>query len=214
MYTNYINNSFVTPTLLTRLRHFGYLCYDFFKQFATFHSQHTNMYSYLRESQDLSLVNQKPLSLTLSLSKMELLPKKSYGNLKRFWRRRSYQRIDDETRIRRNVKVTRFGGGERKKHSWKIKALPKLRFLMRPIGSAPLKLLTKVKNAYMEMMLNLAGNVGSLTANNAFGTKRIPKERKVDTIAYSGYEVEERLVLEIYKALAASRGVRELTAAN
>lgn len=143
---------------------------------------------------------------------MELLPKKSYGSLKRLWRRRRYRRIDDETRIRKNVKVTRFGGGEKKRY-WKIKALPKLRIL-RPIGSAPLKLLSKVKNAYMEMMLNLAGNVGYLNNNNAFGTKRIPKERKVDAIVYSGHEVEERLVLEIYKALAASRGAHELTATS
>ncbi|KAF3444312.1 hypothetical protein FNV43_RR14002 [Rhamnella rubrinervis] len=143
---------------------------------------------------------------------MELLPKKSYGNLKRIWRRRRYQRIEDETRIRKNVKVTRFGGGERKRY-WKIKAVPKLRIL-RAVSSAPLKLFTKVKNAYMEMMLNLAGNVGQLNNNNAFGTKRIPRERKVDAIVYSGSEVEERLVLEIYKALAASRAAHQSTAAN
>lgn len=140
---------------------------------------------------------------------MELLPKASYGNLKRYWRRRRYQRLEGTTQSRKNLKITKFGGtGPNRK--WKIKALPKLRIL-RPFRS-PLKLLTKIKNSYMEMMINLAGNVGTLNTSTTFGGKRVPKARKSDAIVYSSHQVEERLVLEIYKALVASRGGHELTA--
>lgn len=143
---------------------------------------------------------------------MELLPKQSYRNLKRYWRRRGYQRLDGAG-TRKNVKVTRFGGGQKKRY-WKIKPLPKLRLLIRPLGSVPLKLFAKLKSAYMDMMLNLAGNVGYLTTGSTFGSKRVPEARKVDTIAYAGYEVEERLVVEIYKALAASRKIHEQLTAS
>jgi hypothetical protein len=85
---------------------------------------------------------------------------------------------------------------------WRIRAVPKLRL---KIGS-PLKLWTKLKNAYMNTMLSLAGNVGHLSNNNVFGGKRIPKARQVP-LAYSFEEIENRLIVEIYKALAS----RELT---
>lgn len=57
----------------------------------------------------------------------------------------------------------------------------------------------------MNMMVSLAGNVGSLNTSNVFGGKRIPKERQVSHVVYSTEEVENRLILEIYKALLASR---------
>lgn len=66
----------------------------------------------------------------------------------------------------------------------------------------------------MDMMIHLAGNVGSLNTSKTFGGKRIPKARQVEAVVYSSREVEERLVLEIYKALAASRAGHELTAPN
>ncbi|XP_022759951.1 uncharacterized protein LOC111306318 [Durio zibethinus] len=122
------------------------------------------------------------------------------GTLKRYWRRRRYERLNGEvTRNKKNVKIKRFRGGSRR--FWKIKAVPKLRW---KIIASSIKLLTKLKNAYMNMMINLAGNVGHLNNDNTFGGKRIPKARKVPMI-YSSNEFEERLVYEIYKALIATR---------
>lgn len=130
---------------------------------------------------------------------MELLRKPIPGSLKRYWRRKQYQRLNGEViKNKKNVKVTRIRGGSRR--FWRIKAIPKLRWKI----ASPIKLLTKLKNAYMNMMINLAGNVGHLNTDNTFGGKRIPKARKVP-IAYSSNEFNERLVYEIYKALVATR---------
>jgi hypothetical protein len=134
---------------------------------------------------------------------MELIPKPIQGSLKRYWRRQRYQRLHGSKRIRKNVKTMRLGDGPGR--GWRIRALPKLRL---KIGS-PLKLWTKLKNAYMNTMLSLAGNVAHLSSSNTnvFGGKRIPKARQPVPLNYSFEEIENRLVIEIYKALAS----RELT---
>uniref|UniRef100_A0A5B7A7E7 Uncharacterized protein n=1 Tax=Davidia involucrata TaxID=16924 RepID=A0A5B7A7E7_DAVIN len=130
---------------------------------------------------------------------MEMFSKESSGSqLKRYWRRRQYQRLDGAAKSRKNVKIIKIGGSPRRRF-WKIKAIPKLRL---KIIASPLKLWTKFKNAYMNMMLNLAGNVGTLNTGNVFGGKRIPKARQVYSTTD---EFENRLLFEIYKALMASK---------
>lgn len=62
----------------------------------------------------------------------------------------------------------------------------------------------------MNMMLNLAGNVGYLSTGNVFGEKRIPKARQAPVV-YSSEEVERRLIFEIYKALQSLQASSELT---
>ena len=51
------------------------------------------------------------------------------------------------------------------------------------------KLLVKLTNVYMSMMLNLMGSVGAMSVGNGFGGKRIPKARQVP-IAYSNEEFD------------------------
>ncbi|PON77497.1 hypothetical protein PanWU01x14_026580 [Parasponia andersonii] len=131
---------------------------------------------------------------------MELLPKPLHRNLNRYWRRRQYRRLDETVRSRKKVQVTQFGGAPIRRN-WKIRASRRLRIL-RLIGTSPLKLWKKFKTAYINMMVNLAGNVGYLNTNNVFGGKRIPKSRpESHKIVYSSDEIERRLVIEIYKAL-------------
>ncbi|KAL6324834.1 hypothetical protein AAG906_018361 [Vitis piasezkii] len=101
----------------------------------------------------------------------------------RYWRRRKYQRLDVANK--RNVKMVRLGGKQRR--FWRIRQIPKLHLKI----ISPLKLLVKLKNAYVSMMLNLSGS-------------RVPKARQVP-IAYSNEEFDNRLVLEIYKSMIASR---------
>ncbi|KAI3412650.1 uncharacterized protein J3R85_017093 [Psidium guajava] len=132
---------------------------------------------------------------------MDLLAKPLDGSLKRYWRRRKYRRLDG-SRSRR-LQVTRLGGNTGSpRRSWKIKIAPKLR--LRTIYSSPFKIFARLRDAYVGMMVGLAGKVGSLNTNNFFGGKRVPKSRK-PRIVYTSEEVEARLVYEIYKALQASR---------
>ncbi|KAJ8761256.1 hypothetical protein K2173_001312 [Erythroxylum novogranatense] len=129
---------------------------------------------------------------------MELLSKPFPGTWKRYWRRKRYQRIDGAG-SRKNTKTLRLGG-PKPRRVWKIKAV-KLRLRL----FSPLKLWNKLKNAYVDMMLSLAGNAGYLSSDNVFGSKRIPKARQVIPVVYSNEEVENRLIYEIYKALEATR---------
>lgn len=129
----------------------------------------------------------------------------SVRTLTRYWNGRKYKRLQTSSfpSNRSKLPVATLGGGSNpRRRSWKVRIMPKLRWKMR--FSSPMKLLTKVKNTYITMMLNLSGNVGSLNNGNAFGSKRIPKARKVTTV-YSSEGVEQRLVYEIYMALKGSR---------
>ncbi|OIT03067.1 hypothetical protein A4A49_00253 [Nicotiana attenuata] len=124
---------------------------------------------------------------------MELIPKIFLRNLNKQWRRRKYHHLDGVGR--NNMKVTRFGG---KRAIWRIKAVPKLKLKM----FSPLKLWKKLKNAYINMMLNLSGNVSYLSSGNVFDGKRIPKARQVQ-VGYTNTEFENRL-MHIYKSLVPS----------
>ncbi|XP_028785489.1 uncharacterized protein LOC114741403 [Neltuma alba] len=110
---------------------------------------------------------------------------------------RARQQHDGAVTSRKKKEVIWLGGKRRR--VWRMKARPKLSFIVK----TPLKLLSKLKNAYEDLMVRLAGTVGSLSNKNEFGGKRIPKARQVSK-GYSGDEFEARLILEISKVLAAS----------
>ncbi|XP_021628386.1 uncharacterized protein LOC110626655 [Manihot esculenta] len=132
---------------------------------------------------------------------MELISTPFAGTWRRYWRRKRYQRLDGAFTGRKNMRVVRFGGGSPRR-AWKIR--PKLRIL-KIAATSPLRLLRKLKNAYVDMMLNLAGNVSFLNNDTVFGNKRIPKARQAPAAAYSNEEFETRLVYEIYKALKSTQ---------
>ncbi|KAL3346200.1 hypothetical protein AABB24_024907 [Solanum stoloniferum] len=99
---------------------------------------------------------------------------------------------------RKNIKVIKLGGKSQKRTIiWRIKAIPKLKLKI----FSPFKLWNKFKNAYMNMMFHLAGNVNN--ENYMFGRKRIPKAREIE-LAYSNSEFENRLIYEIYKSMVPS----------
>ncbi|EXC20537.1 hypothetical protein L484_027091 [Morus notabilis] len=130
---------------------------------------------------------------------MELIPKPFSRNLNRYWRRRRYERIDGARNGRKKIQVTRFHGAPPPSPK-RLRATRRLRIIGLSLSQSPVKLWTKVKHAYINMMLSLAGNVGDLNTNNVFGGKRIPKSRQIPVV-YSGSEIEEKLIFEIYKAL-------------
>lgn len=112
------------------------------------------------------------------------------------WRKRKYQRLDGNGR--KNIKVLRFGGKNQKGTIiWRIKTIPKLKLKI----FSPSKIWSKFKNAYVNMMLHLAGNMNN--ENHVFGGKRIPKAREIE-LAYTNTEFENRLIYEIYKSMVPS----------
>lgn len=121
------------------------------------------------------------------------MSKPTYGGIKRSWRRRRYQRLDgsDAVPSGKKMKVVRLKGSPRR--NWRIRAVPKLRWVV----MSPLKMLSKLKNVYMNFMLK------SMNPDNVFGKKQIAKAREVSK-GLSNEEFETRLIFEISKALVAS----------
>jgi hypothetical protein len=71
----------------------------------------------------------------------------------------------------KKTKIIRIGGIPRR--VWKIKPMPKLRIL-KNIASPEL-LLSKAKNAYVDLMLR----AGNMNTAGSFGNKRVPTGRQV-----------------------------------
>ncbi|KAF7131826.1 hypothetical protein RHSIM_Rhsim09G0103100 [Rhododendron simsii] len=113
-------------------------------------------------------------------------------NLKRYWRRRKYQRLDDTKKSRR---VARLGNNQRR--GWKLRLGRKLKFKV----FLPVKLMTKFRRAYSNMMVRLVGD----KETGHFGGKKIPKSGPVPMVASASYEIDDRMVLEIYKRLVSTR---------
>ncbi|XP_057436499.1 uncharacterized protein LOC130728933 [Lotus japonicus] len=134
-----------------------------------------------------------------------LLPNSIYGGMKKYWRRRHYQHLNrDAPTGRKKMNIIRLKGNPRK--FWRIRAIPKLRWVMRSL----LKTVAKVKNGYMNFMLRLAGKVGALKTDSFLGSvKRIPKARQVSKV-YSGDAFEARLIFEISKTLVASNELKTM----
>ncbi|GKV47314.1 hypothetical protein SLEP1_g54226 [Rubroshorea leprosula] len=105
-----------------------------------------------------------------------------------------YQRLNGN---RRRVKVIRLGGGTASTGGWiwKIRVIPKLRPRM---STSLFRFLARFHDAYMDMKANGGG---------LFGGKKIAKGQHV-AVASGGEEVDSRLVMEIYRRLAACREFR------
>ncbi|KAK7295757.1 hypothetical protein RJT34_18669 [Clitoria ternatea] len=130
------------------------------------------------------------------MEKESLLPKPTYGSIKRYMRRRRYQHLNDNDnndnnnnkRKTKSIRLRRRPG----RSYWRIKGVPKLTWV---VVRSPLKMLAKLKNAYMNFMLR------TIDTDNIFCEKRIPKARYEVS---KNDEFEARLIFEISKALVAS----------
>ncbi|XP_010507886.1 PREDICTED: uncharacterized protein LOC104784549 [Camelina sativa] len=119
----------------------------------------------------------------------------------RYWRRRlrGYQRLDGSvkkaTSGRGSVKRVKMDP-TRKRRFWRIKIVPKLRILKR---ASPKKLLTWLRDAYVNMMLRLANSrvVGSSYGYGEYGYG--------PGLASKEYNDEKKLV-EIYKSILMAQG--------
>lgn len=137
---------------------------------------------------------------------MDIVHLAYYERLNRYWRRRKYQRINGASHGKRKLKILRLGGGAAdapRHHLWRIRRVPKLYWKM----ISPIKLLAKIRDAYVSMMICLANKMANTDINGGLfkSKKNIAKQREVSILVSSGEQVDSRLVLEIYNRLAASR---------
>ncbi|XP_008800909.2 uncharacterized protein LOC103715150 [Phoenix dactylifera] len=133
----------------------------------------------------------------------EAFPYRFYRGIRLYWRRRKYERVDGSGYRKKAARVTRFGSGRGgNRRFWRIRPLFRIRIKI----PSPVRLLARLRDAYVDAMLGLAGKGSALVLPNgpeALWDKRIPKRRPVRVDAGSYFE--QRLILEIYKSVAASR---------
>ncbi|KAJ4974164.1 hypothetical protein NE237_007338 [Protea cynaroides] len=115
--------------------------------------------------------------------------------------KRTYQRLDGGFTVKRNMRVVRLGGNSRR--SWKIRGIPKLHL---KIKSPIMKILGKLRDGYINMMLGLAGNVTYLgDAKPVLEQKRIPKGRSPIPSVSKLQNFDKKLLLQVYNSIAVSR---------
>ncbi|PON34192.1 hypothetical protein PanWU01x14_346360, partial [Parasponia andersonii] len=112
---------------------------------------------------------------------MEIVSITYYENLKRYWRRRRYQRLHGTNHTKRKLPITRLGDGGSRRRQWKMRSCkPKLMVSLRRILS-PLTLLAKFHDAYVDMMIRLAGNVA--IGAGAFAGKGLAKTKQISSVS-------------------------------
>lgn len=136
---------------------------------------------------------------------MLILPYEYHENWKRYWRRRNYrQRIKGGSQgKRKKAHVLRLGGDDApRQRRWRLRRITKLRWKI----ISPIKFLAKLQDAYVDMMICLAKKLANSSSNGGFlKGKKVTKSPQASLVVSFGEQVDSRLVMEIYKQLAASR---------
>lgn len=122
---------------------------------------------------------------------MEGVSASMYKGLRGYWTRRRYERLNGMGRRRRS-RVELGSTTTRRRRVWRIKISPKL-VLFRRVPS-PKKLLIRLRDAYVKMMLGFANSrvfspVISTSGTATFGKRPLK-------------EYDERMIIEIYKSMA------------
>lgn len=151
-------------------------------------------------------------------------PIKFCRGIRTFWRRRRYQRLDGSPGRRRGspLRVARLGGGSGSPTTG-IRLRPaSLKLKLRPLQTgavaalswvSPVRFLVRLRDAYMNAMLGLAGKSGGRITGkaaapappaNSVWARRMPKARSMKE---SSRDFERKLIIEIYKSVAASQRV-------
>ncbi|XP_042022750.1 uncharacterized protein LOC121770021 [Salvia splendens] len=129
---------------------------------------------------------------------MEGISATVYKGIRRYWRRKGYQRIDSAGRNTKPRVVELGGGGSAppRRRPWRIKlAPPRLKLKLR---FSPKKLLLGLRDAYMGMMMRIASTrmIGSgFSGDGVSGFGMRPAK-----------EYDRRMVVEIYKSIVVAQG--------
>ena len=139
-----------------------------------------------------------------------------YENLKRYWRRRKYQRLHGSNHNnKRKLRIIRLGDHGTSSSRRQCKAMrdsdkPRSPICLRRLFS-PLKALAKFHDTYVNMMVRLAGNVAHKSSGaGAFAGKKVAKSKQISVVSSGEELVDSKLVLDIYKRLAASRQMNSI----
>ena len=140
---------------------------------------------------------------------MEIIARPFNG--RNYWKKNGYTLLNGASTTHRKTEVAHFHGDDqtpskKKRWLWRLRKAPAVLARL-----SPKRVWGRLRDGYINMMLRVAGNVGRMAGGAELTGKKIPRARKGRTVKKRRVEeFEARLVLEIYKALATSRGVSEL----
>ncbi|XP_057483581.1 uncharacterized protein LOC130770235 [Actinidia eriantha] len=126
---------------------------------------------------------------------MEAVSASVYTGLKRFWRRRSYNRFYVTGRRRMNRAELGRTRSNWRRRFWRIKITPRLRF-------SPKKFLLGLRDAYVNFMLRIAD---SPAINGGYG---VPVGDGFGRVPLKEYD--EKMIVEIYKSLLVARDASKI----
>ncbi|KAE8800981.1 hypothetical protein D1007_23485 [Hordeum vulgare] len=127
------------------------------------------------------------------------------------WRRRNYQRLEAGGKsAARGSNTQRLGGARRV--GWRVRLrglLVRRARAVRALVAAPGRLLARARDAYVGGMLAVARKA-SATALPGGGpegiwARRVPRRKQLPPATARASEFEQRLVMEIYKSIVASK---------
>lgn len=137
------------------------------------------------------------------------VPITCYENLKRYWRRKKYQRLHGSNHNnKRKMKIIRLGDdGSSSREEWNAGHSNKLKLTCLRGLFSPIKVLAKTfHDTYVDMMIRLEGNLAhKSTGAGAFAGKKVAKRKQIAVVSCGEELVDSKLVLGIFKRLAAAR---------
>ncbi|XP_039116374.1 uncharacterized protein LOC120251791 [Dioscorea cayenensis subsp. rotundata] len=135
---------------------------------------------------------------------LEAFPAKFCKGVRSYWRRRKYIKLESSGSKTAGVRVVRLGDGTHHQSThrrfWRLKRVIKLKIK----AWSPFRLMAKLRDAYIDAMLRLAGKGSGLTISagpEPLWDRRIPRSR---TVKPARTEFEQRLIFEIYRSLVVS----------
>ena len=162
----------------------------------------------------------------------EAFPIRFTKGIRSYWRRRDYQPADGAgaaSRGRRRRRLVRLGDGSGPR-PWAVRLGGMFRVKRRrgrapapapaaPVAKAPMRVLGRIRDAYVNVMLGAAKTRPAAaralpTAPDALWQKRVPTRRSSSKAQQKADELGQRLVMEMYKSVLASRNVSGMLRAS
>ncbi|CAO2191223.1 unnamed protein product [Urochloa humidicola] len=163
----------------------------------------------------------------------EAFPIRFTKGIRFYWRQREYQRVDG-TGGRRRHRLVRLGDGSGGPRPWAVRIGGMFRVQRRrggrapapapapvaAVAKAPMRVLGKIRDAYVDVMLGAAKTRPAAaralpTAAGALWQKRVPVRRSTSSKAQQkADELGQRLVMEMYKSVLASRNLSGMLQAS
>lgn len=116
---------------------------------------------------------------------MDVLPTTCYESVKRYWRRRKYQRVHGSRLLRKKLKIVRLGGTRQTAGAAATTAADSISAVK-----------AWSKGGYMGMVFGLFGQKALLNGK---------RNAHLVSVGSTGEEVDSRTVMAIYSKFAASR---------